>query len=89
MKKETFSVANPEDFSVVIDRLYTLPPAQGEARVVCLSGDLGAGKTTFVQQLAARLKIDEPIVSPTFVIMKSYEIEDDQQFDTLVHIEQF
>lgn len=40
--------------------------------VLVLSGDLGAGKTTFVQGLAAGLGVPERIVSPTFVLMKEY-----------------
>jgi tRNA threonylcarbamoyladenosine biosynthesis protein TsaE len=35
---------------------------------VALHGDLGAGKTTWVQGLAQGLGIDEPVTSPTFTI---------------------
>ena len=38
--------------------------------VLVLSGDLGAGKTTFTQGLAQGLGIDEPVTSPTFVISR-------------------
>ncbi|PIS02635.1 MAG: tRNA (adenosine(37)-N6)-threonylcarbamoyltransferase complex ATPase subunit type 1 TsaE [Chlamydiae bacterium CG10_big_fil_rev_8_21_14_0_10_42_34] len=41
--------------------------------VIALSGDLGAGKTTFVQGLAQGLGISEPIQSPTFVLLNLYE----------------
>ena len=40
--------------------------------VLVLAGDLGAGKTTFVQGLAAGLGVPERIVSPTFILMKEY-----------------
>lgn len=40
--------------------------------VLCLYGDLGAGKTTFVRGLAIGLNILETIQSPTFNIMKLY-----------------
>lgn len=40
--------------------------------VLALSGDLGAGKTTFVQGLAQSLGVKDPIQSPTFVYMNSY-----------------
>ena len=40
--------------------------------VVLLDGDLGAGKTTFVAGLAEGLGVDEPITSPTFVLMRTY-----------------
>ena len=41
--------------------------------VVTLSGDLGAGKTTFTQSLAKAMGIDEPITSPTFTLMNQYQ----------------
>ena len=48
----------------------------GQARpgeVYALIGDLGVGKTVFVQGLAAGLGITEPVSSPTFTILHSYE----------------
>ena len=38
--------------------------------VLVLTGDLGAGKTTLVQGLAAALGVVEPVTSPTFVISR-------------------
>lgn len=40
--------------------------------VILLTGDLGAGKTTFVQGVAHKLGIKEKVTSPTFNIMKLY-----------------
>lgn len=45
--------------------------AQGE--VYSLTGDLGVGKTVFTQGVAAGLGITEPVNSPTFTILHSYE----------------
>lgn len=42
--------------------------------VVLLYGNLGAGKTTFVQGLAKGLGITHRIISPTFIILRTYEI---------------
>jgi tRNA threonylcarbamoyladenosine biosynthesis protein TsaE len=39
---------------------------------VCLKGDLGAGKTTFVQAVAQGLGIDELVTSPTFTTLNEY-----------------
>lgn len=41
-----------------------------KALIIGLEGELGSGKTTFIQGLAKGLKIKERITSPTFVIMK-------------------
>ena len=43
-----------------------------EALVIGLEGDLGSGKTTFIQGVAKGLGIKDKITSPTFVIMKKY-----------------
>ncbi len=44
--------------------------------VICLYGDLGSGKTTFVQGLAKGLGIENRIISPTFIIARHYKIKD-------------
>jgi tRNA threonylcarbamoyladenosine biosynthesis protein TsaE len=40
--------------------------------VVALGGELGAGKTTFVQGAAAALGVAEPVLSPTFTLVREY-----------------
>jgi tRNA threonylcarbamoyladenosine biosynthesis protein TsaE len=40
--------------------------------VLALHGDLGSGKTCFVQGLAAALGIDRPVTSPTFTLIHEY-----------------
>ncbi len=40
--------------------------------VVGLVGDLGAGKTTFVQRVAKALGVREKVKSPTFILMQSF-----------------
>ena len=40
--------------------------------VVCLEGDLGAGKTTFTQGLAAALGVPGRVTSPTFCIVQEH-----------------
>lgn len=46
-----------------------LPPDS----ILALYGDLGAGKTTFVQGVASALSIDASIQSPTFTYLSIYE----------------
>lgn len=42
-------------------------------QIICLSGDLGVGKTVFTQGFAAGLGIEGPVNSPTFTILQQYE----------------
>ena len=44
--------------------------------VVCLEGDLGAGKTTFTQGLAAALGVPGRVTSPTFCIVQEHQSPD-------------
>ena len=53
-----------------------------KALVLALEGDLGGGKTTFLQGFARGLKIKEKILSPTFVIMKKFKIRVDSCSDS-------
>lgn len=64
-----------------------LQPKEG-ATIVVLKGELGAGKTTFVQEIAGIYGIEEPITSPTYVIEKIYELEG-RVFKKLVHIDAY
>jgi tRNA threonylcarbamoyladenosine biosynthesis protein TsaE len=48
--------------------------------VVCLFGDLGAGKTTFSQAVARAIGVKENVVSPTFILVRRYEIPKDRFF---------
>ncbi len=43
-------------------------------RIFALTGDLGAGKTTFIQGFAQALGITDKIISPTFVLIRQHQI---------------
>lgn len=48
--------------------------SKDKAVIIALEGNLGSGKTTFIQGMAKGLGIEDPITSPTFVIFKKYNI---------------
>ncbi|HEY0979704.1 MAG TPA: tRNA (adenosine(37)-N6)-threonylcarbamoyltransferase complex ATPase subunit type 1 TsaE [Candidatus Paceibacterota bacterium] len=64
-------------------------PKESGATLVTLSGELGAGKTTFTQAVARALGITEPVTSPTFVLAKSYALPEGLAFRELLHIDAY
>ena len=69
------------------DVLAKLAP-KNTATIVALVGDLGAGKTTFVQALGKELGVTETMQSPTYVLMKKYQTTN-SKFQTLIHIDAY
>ncbi len=65
----------------------SLSPGE-HATLVTLSGELGAGKTTFTQAIARALGVTDIVTSPTFVLEKMYELTG-MPFKRLVHIDAY
>lgn len=65
-----YPLASSEETISFGRKMATLLPPNA---ILALSGDLGAGKTTFVQGLALGLGIEEAVQSPTFVILNAYQ----------------
>lgn len=58
--------------------------------ILALSGELGSGKTTFVQGLAAALGLKNQITSPTFVLLREYKIESSKsKIKNLIHVDAY
>jgi len=57
------------------------------AKIICLWGDLGSGKTTFSQGFARALGVEEIVNSPTFLVMKKYPLEIKKGKANLYHID--
>jgi tRNA threonylcarbamoyladenosine biosynthesis protein TsaE len=51
----------------------SIAPLLHAGDVVVVAGELGAGKTTFTQGLAAGLGVTDSVVSPTFTLAREYE----------------
>lgn len=56
-----------EEFGIKLGKL--LNPGD----IVCLNGDLGAGKTTLTKSIGLGLGVDDYITSPTFALINEYE----------------
>lgn len=66
MTREVNSVE--ETWALAAEVAATLKPGD----IVCLEGDLGAGKTTFTQGLAKALGVSGRVTSPTFCIIQEH-----------------
>ncbi len=88
MKKE-FLAKNLKD-TEKIAREVIKKMASESRNVLFLQGELGAGKTTFSQQVLRFLGARGPFTSPTFVIMKKYPLSksgESQGFQTVYHLD--
>ena len=70
--------------------LPVLLSSQNRPVVLALSGELGAGKSTFVRALGRALAIEEHIISPTFLLIKEYKVTSPVYGkDLLVHVDAY
>lgn len=53
-------------------------------KIFAFSGELGAGKTTFITALCIELKVTETVTSPTYSIIQEYKTSDNK---TIFHID--
>ncbi len=52
----------------------------GDSRVFAFNGDLGAGKTTFIQAICRELGVKTTMSSPTFSIINEYALDDERVY---------
>jgi len=86
MQKISKNIKETEDFAK--NFLNKLKSYKNKATVVGLYGDLGAGKTTFTQQIAKILGVKKRVNSPTFVIMKNYDLKN-KDFEKMFHLDAY
>lgn len=65
--------------TIVIDTIDELPEAAekiievlGDRRIVAFYGDMGAGKTTLIREIASQLGVQDTVTSPTFALVNQY-----------------
>src|SRR3989344_3309448 len=80
------SLKDTQDFAKKF--VQALNTSGDSAFVVCLYGNLGAGKTTLIQMIAKEMGVEDIVNSPTFVIEKIYETKH-PHFIRLIHIDAY
>jgi tRNA threonylcarbamoyladenosine biosynthesis protein TsaE len=84
-----YKTCSLEEFNAEAARFARgLNPRPNSATIVALFGELGAGKTTFVQRVAHEFGVEDQVNSPTFVIEKIYQCTQGS-FMRLVHIDAY
>jgi len=58
---------------------------KGIPRIVCCRGELGSGKTTYIQGVARGLGYTGRLLSPTYIIVRRYDIPDKESY--LYHLD--
>lgn len=93
---ETWRIQNTDELLPIVAAVLELVSKRCEGQrkddavVLALHGDLGSGKTTFMQVLARELGITETVVSPTFVVMKHYALPEPMHHMTdLYHLDAY
>ncbi len=86
--QKTFSQNEIPEVAREVLHFLTPHTTNQTATIAALSGDLGAGKTTLSQAIARELGVKENVISPTFVIMKIYELTG-KKWKHLIHIDAY
>lgn len=77
MKSKSF-ITNSAKETMDLGRSFAKEVKPGS--ILVFFGNLGSGKTTFIQGLARGLGVKRRIISPTFIIIRHYRLETDRSF---------
>ena len=55
--------------------------------IIAFSGQMGAGKTTFIHKLCDFLQVEDAVSSPTFALINEYHFNADQVDNTIYHMD--
>jgi tRNA threonylcarbamoyladenosine biosynthesis protein TsaE len=87
---KTYHTASSEATKQIGEKCAAALVAQRSgATVVVLSGELGAGKTTFAQGFFKGVGIKKRALSPTFVLMRRYKFAPRKKFANIFHIDAY
>lgn len=91
LKYKTFSLSQTKKLAGFLaeEILKQKSPKIKNAAVLALTGDLGSGKTAFVQGFLRAAGIKKGIISPTFILMRKFQIPSSKMkiFKTAYHID--
>lgn len=75
---------NLENISSAASELWALA---GDVRIIAFSGEMGAGKTTFIHALCQHLEVEDHVSSPTFALINEYHFRQAGLDQTMYHMD--
>jgi tRNA threonylcarbamoyladenosine biosynthesis protein TsaE len=81
MQDITFKINGVEKLSKVSDLLISW---RDKSNIIAFYGNMGAGKTTLVKNLCAKMGVQDEVNSPTFALVNEYQTE---SFDSIFHFD--
>ena len=81
MQDITFKINGVEELSKVSDLLISW---RDKSNIIAFYGTMGAGKTTLVKNLCAKMGVQDEVNSPTFALVNEYQTE---SFDSIFHFD--
>ena len=81
MQDTIFEINNIEELSQVSDLLISL---RDKSNIIAFYGNMGAGKTTLIKNLCAKLGVQDEVNSPTFALVNEYQTD---TFDSIFHFD--
>ncbi len=83
----TYTTTSAQETRILGEKIAQTIPS---GTLVCLFGDLGLGKTTLTQGILKGLGAEEPYISPTFVIMKQYDLKESiNDIERIYHVDAY
>jgi len=79
---KSWKIRNQLELKTVAEHLLEAKP-----RLIALTGELGAGKTSLTQEIGKILGIKKGLTSPTFVLEQIYHLDKSQNYKFLVHVD--
>ena len=84
---QTEKIPSAAEWPVFAQKLL---PSLKPGVVIAVSGDLGAGKTTFIQALAKELGVTSFVPSPTFALLRTYTLTKPKNgIHRLIHVDAY
>ena len=76
MNSQEYIIANLDELPNLVELLLTYA---GERKKFCFKGEIGAGKTTFIQSICKHFNVQQEVVSPTYSIINEYSGQNREQ----------